>query len=836
MNGLPPSPDTARRAISRVVFLSLIWIAPATALGQASEPLARYVPSDGLAILLEHNGLDARPEAWKGTAAYKMLNETSLGAMIEDIATQVIDRGLQGMPGGAPLNGKELVGLLVHMAKKGVVVGYCGSFDPPQPKAVVVVIRDAAKNEVFKKVIGRIPPLNEPAARKVEGQGDRKVLQAAGPPIRWWYEKDDAVFSFAPPGAPDPVVAALDGKAPSALKNPSRIALAKAEPGEVPLGLLFVDLAALPPLPPKATELGLDAIKRVEGRWAILDKGLVTTLGVQAPRPRRGVLALFDQPPIGTIARVATPPGVTDFALLSVDPIKSGDALLALIKQNDPDSAARIAKFAEQFRARTGLSLRDDLLGKVGPRMAVLSPQGTGLGSIFGMWFSPPEIGVVAELKDAKGFLGTLDRLIEVANRELRTAGAMAPPQPGQPARPGTAFAEFRRLKDPEQGYVLAVPPSVLPTPAGLRPTVLVDPSRGLLALGTSPASARRALGALVLESGGTKPTRDPGAVVFAQSDPSGTLPALLANLPSLVQFVGLAASQPNGRMVAPQPGGRPPFRLQIDPDTIPDAGAIRPYLFPSKFTMASDAASIRMSLYQAFPLPVPQINVGMEAPVLIALLLPAVQAAREAARRSQCVNNLKQIGLAMHNYHSVNNSLPGAAIVDKQGKPLLSWRVAILPYIEQEPLYRKFKLDEPWDSPNNKELIQYMPTTYACPSKIPGEPGKTSYQVFSGPGALFGPGQPAGMATVFDGTSNTLMVVEAAREVTWTRPDDLPFDTAPNFRPAPLFGAGSKHPGGFNALMGDGSVRFIKTSINPQVLRALITKAGGEIIAADAF
>src|SRR4249919_3311122 len=103
---------------------------------------------------------------------------------------------------------------------------------------------------------------------------------------------------------------------------------------------------------------------------------------------------------------------------------------------------------------------------------------------------------------------------------------------------------------------------------------------------------------------------------------------------------------------------------------------------------------------------------------VLIALLLPAVQAAREAARRAQCVNNLKQIGLAMHNYHDVKNGLPPSAIVDKQGKPLLSWRVAILPYIEQQPLYDKFKLDEPWDSPNNKDLIQYMPSIYMCPSR----------------------------------------------------------------------------------------------------------------------
>jgi hypothetical protein len=96
--------------------------------------------------------------------------------------------------------------------------------------------------------------------------------------------------------------------------------------------------------------------------------------------------------------------------------------------------------------------------------------------------------------------------------------------------------------------------------------------------------------------------------------------------------------------------------------------------------------------------------------------LLPATQSAREAARRAQCTNNIKQIMLAMHNYHSANNSFP-RDITDKDGKPLLSWRVAILPYIEQAELYNKFKLDEPWDSPHKKELLKEMPTSFNCPT-----------------------------------------------------------------------------------------------------------------------
>jgi len=214
---------------------------------------------------------------------------------------------------------------------------------------------------------------------------------------------------------------------------------------------------------------------------------------------------------------------------------------------------------------------------------------------------------------------------------------------------------------------------------------------------------------------------------------------------------------------------------------------------------------------------------------IMVALLLPAVQAAREAARRSQCVNNLKQMGLAMHNYHSANDCFPAAAITDANGRPLLSWRVAILPYIEQEPLYRQFHLDEPWDSPHNITLAARMPRVYACPSDLRNTPGgaTTGYQVILGPKTLFrDDNKPVGIRDVTDGTSNTLMVVEARRSVTWTKPDDATFDpTVPNS------GFGGFHPGGFNALFGDGSVRFLKYSIDPQTLKALTTRDGGEVI-----
>ena len=147
--------------------------------------------------------------------------------------------------------------------------------------------------------------------------------------------------------------------------------------------------------------------------------------------------------------------------------------------------------------------------------------------------------------------------------------------------------------------------------------------------------------------------------------------------------------------------------------------------------------------------------------------------------------------------------------------KPLLSWRVAILPYIEQVDLYKQFKLNEPWDSPNNKKLIEKMPKIYASPK--PGKPGYTHVQMVIGPNAM----SPVGTkfpASFPDGTSNTIAVIEAAEPVIWTKPDDvmlpgkeLPKDLKKKF--------GGLFPGGFNVAMWDGSVRFIPDSVSDQTL-----------------
>ena len=210
---------------------------------------------------------------------------------------------------------------------------------------------------------------------------------------------------------------------------------------------------------------------------------------------------------------------------------------------------------------------------------------------------------------------------------------------------------------------------------------------------------------------------------------------------------------------------------------------------------------------------------------ILVALLLPAVQAAREAARRAQSSNNLKQIALAMLNYHDIHKEFPPRANFGDDGKPLLSWRVHILPFIEQQRLYKQFHLDEPWDSEHNKQLIDQMPPIYRNPSSSPSA-NMATYLVPAGKGSIFEGQEGTSFAKIADGTSNTLLVLEVNEDaaVVWTKPDDLEYDADD-----PLAGLGKAHPGGFNAALADGSVRFISITIDPQLFLRLLTMADGQ-------
>ncbi len=207
-----------------------------------------------------------------------------------------------------------------------------------------------------------------------------------------------------------------------------------------------------------------------------------------------------------------------------------------------------------------------------------------------------------------------------------------------------------------------------------------------------------------------------------------------------------------------------------------------------------------------------------------VALLLPLCRSAGPAARRAQCVNNLKQIALALHNYVDRYDALPPAHTVDASGQPLHSWRTLILPYLEQDALYRSIDLSKPWNDPENAKALATPVSVFRCPEQA-GPPNATTYLAIVSPTSAFRPREPRRLDEITDGHDCTLIVIEASEEnaVSWMAPVDADESLVLNLgtrTPPP-------HTGGANGGFVDGYVRFLKSTIPDRVWRALISISG---------
>lgn len=214
---------------------------------------------------------------------------------------------------------------------------------------------------------------------------------------------------------------------------------------------------------------------------------------------------------------------------------------------------------------------------------------------------------------------------------------------------------------------------------------------------------------------------------------------------------------------------------------------------------------------------------------ILVALLLPAVSASREAARRMQCSNNVKQIALAIHNYEAAYGTFPPAYTTDGNGQPLHSWRTLILPFMEHQVTYEKIDLSKPWDDPANQLAASEIIDAYQCPSNGPSSTDTTYVAVVDPSGIFIGP-TGTSFSDIPDGTSNTLMVAEVAPElaVHWMSPEDVDLATF-----ATMSNLTFPHAGLSHVAMADGAVQNISISTSSEQLEAMVTKDGGETVTA---
>jgi hypothetical protein len=600
-----PGPRHARRWGGLIVALSIVSAAAPTATAQAvkvkppaptpvdTKPVSRYIPREGLLFYVESEGLEVHNEAWQKTAAFKMLTETKLGTMFEAMSAQLADKALALYP-SSKMSGADLVACVKMAAQKGFAFHL--SADPKKEKVVhaSLVLRGAYTREhkaTFARLIGTM--MGASPKLQVVKKGTRTVVivpRASGTPWAWWTEGNDVVMVVNPDDA-ELIGDTLDGKVPSAVEHPLRVAAARAESGFVPSLIMFIDPAAAPNWPGVAMtdffkKMG-GYLKSVDYRAGFQEDALMTVVRIKASKPRQGFLRVFDQPSFDKTKLPPLPEGLETFAVTSVEPSYLVEALVGLPPQNGVPNP--ISGMIADLKTNSRIDLQKDVLAHLGPKMALymlpplpssraaeggatakgaapVAPSGlpglnlAGMMGLGGASATLPRGVLIAEVKNPAAFGKALDNLMVAVNKELReeaaeaaekAAEAAAKPDDPEPTRskakrkgstPSLA-PEFKPIlgKPSEKIYQLQVPPaSPKKLPAGLRPTLRL--TGNLFAVATSADAARMALE--VKPGDWTVPTdlaaafdQLPKDLVFLSvNDPRKTTPEMLASLPGTLQ------------------------------------------------------------------------------------------------------------------------------------------------------------------------------------------------------------------------------------------------------------------------------------------------------------
>jgi hypothetical protein len=534
---------------------------------------------------------------------------------------------------------------------------------------------------------------------------------------------------------------------------------------------------------------GFNQLGSLQAVSGLDDSGMLSRTLLALDGQPRGLWSLLNEKGITAATLKHIPADCLAGLAWSLDVRKIYDTVLATAAEMDPAAAEQMKAQVQQIAPLLGMSV-PDALAALGTKWSFYSAQGGG---------GLPTMVLTIDVRDKQ-------RLVELEKR-LRTMLA----GPNGEIRNVGRISQLQIAGQPASKLALQAPQLALVTPVWCitdKQLIIANGPDAVQAVITGPAKSLAEKPEVAARLTGQ------GDVQFlSYFDTPRSFAAGYAQVQMFLPVIKSLAEQNE-------------IPLALEASDLPSIRTITQHLRPSVTVLRRTAKGLESESHSTLPGP----SVGATTGVLVALLLPAVQASREAARRASSSNQIKQQMLALHNYvDAFGGAFPPAYTVDKDGKPLLSWRVAILPYLEQQALYKQFHLDEPWDSDHNKRLIEQMPRIFRSPNSQ-AKPGMTVYLGVGGEqGVLAKPAAAGAKGTMIrdikDGTSNTIVIVEASDEsaVEWTRPVEWVPDAS-----NPLKGLLGMRPNGFLAGFADGHTAFVSTNVDPNMLGDLFKPSAG--------
>ena len=799
--------------------------------GKALNP-DELIPANPI-LYVNWGGEGTHRDAFEKTAAYAAIYESGLMESVKRIVTQLLARtgGTRGELAGALLETIGTNGFSLSISTMGD--------GQPLPWGVLV-LHDAADLEprLAEAIKSSLPPDSGAEFDTVDVEG-RSVTVVRHPSVpvgeaTWWTEGGHLIIAFGV-NATQQTIAVIDGKAENV--TTSRLFKASEDQDFVQNCILWFDVERLldvvgkieipnskrdaPPIPLSewAAAFGLDDVRSYVARSGFKGKAIRGEVRFEFAEGPNGISKLVSPAPFTVEDLPPLPQTTTGLTAYAFD----ADEIYATLQK----MLAAYRKFASENdnrnldRALQRISEKID----IDPRTGLIEPLGNlavcynDSGQSASLW----GLTAIIAVDDANQLRSSFNELIESLIREVPSKQLNV----HRVEKHGAEIVTFQiagGMFNPAYTITdkwLAI--SILPQ--NIETFLLRE--QGELPKWKPSEKVAEALATMPEEY-----------VSLSISHPAQAVRSLYGFVPAVASFVraALAKEMPEARFDW-NVGELPPTELVTRP------------LFPNVSVTTIEGSTIVKQTRDS--LPVPRLNVGTTA-VLVALLLPAVQQAREAARRTQSMNNLKQIALALHNYHDVYQHFPSGT-VEKSAKKIedrLSWQSQILPFLEQAAVYNKLDQNSAWNSDQNRPLAELRIQAFINPSvpldAVTDFPAPTTYVGIAGVGEK-GPTLPANhpkagifaydretsIRDITDGTSNTLMTSEAAKELgPWAQGGKStiraltkkPYINGPD-------GLGGYHTGAMAVGMADGSVRFLGENIDPELMEKFATMAGGEVI-----